>query len=272
MFTAAVLRGIEGALESVGMMPLITETHESSERLELAFEQLLARRADAVITTAVRYGDERFVAKAADRVPVVLAVRTLTQGSFPTIAHDDIAGGAIAASHLLELGHERFAELGGPLEVSSFAQRHAGFQARIAAAGAKDPPLVSYAKSATFEEGKRLAAELLATCDEPPTAVFAHNDHMAVGAVTVFAEAGLRCPRDVSVLGYDDMHFAEFFSPQLTTVRLPSFHLGRLAAEMATSLLLAEDSPAPTVSLPPSLVVRLSTAPPRGPARRSSSR
>jgi len=263
-FTAALLRGLEIALEAVGIMPLVTETHESSERLERALDHLLARRVDAIITTAARYGDAAIIDRAARQVPTVLAVRSLPTERFPTIAHDDLAGGALAGRHLLELGHRRIAELCGPLDVSSFVQRQEGFRAALSQGGVRELAFQMSAVSATLEEGKRIARALIGSADELPTAVFAHNDLVAVGAIDAFAEVGARCPRDVSIVGYDDLTLADHLVPPLTTIQLPSFHLGRLAAEMAYSLIQTPDTPPPTVSLPPTLVVRASTAaPPR---------
>jgi len=266
-FTAAVLRGMEISLEAVGLMPLVAETHESSARLEQALDHLVDRRADAIITTAARFPDAEVVERVARRVPLVLAVRSLPGSQLPTIAHDDMAGGAMAARHLLGLGHRRVAELCGPLDVSSFVQRQAGFRSGLAEAGVSEVAFEISATSGTIDEGKRVAAALLERTPELPTAVFAHNDLMAVGAIDAFAEAGIRCPQDVSVVGYNDMLLADHLVPPLTTIRLPSFHLGRLAAEMTHSLLETPDSPPPTISLPPSLVLRGSTSAPRRPNR-----
>jgi len=261
-FTATVLRGMENSLEAVGIMPLIAETHGSSERLRRAFEHLIAWRADAIITTAVRYGDADIIERFAREVPIVLAVRSLPGGRLPTIAHDDTVGGALAARHLLELGHRRIGELCGPPDVSSFAQRQAGFRAALAEGGVTETVAQTSLVGATLDEGRRAAAALLSRDGARPTAVFAHNDLMAVGAMDVFSEAGLSCPGDISVIGYDDILFADHLVPSLTTIRLSSFHLGRMAGEMTYSLLQSPDSPPPTISLPPELIVRDSTAPP----------
>jgi len=263
LYNAPVLRGVEVSLEEAGLMPLVAETHDSSKRLERALDHLVGRRADAIIVTAARFGDEPAITKAAQFLPVILAVRTLPGTRLPTVAHDDFEGGLLAARHLVSLGHRRVAEIGGARDVSSFVQRRAGFRAGLKEAGIVELRSEGAARVPGIEEGYRLACELVEEAAELPTAVFAHNDLLAAGAIDAFAEAGLRCPDDISIVGYDDMVLADHLSPPLTTIRLPSFHLGRLAAELALSLLDKPGTPAPRVALPPELVVRRSTAPVR---------
>ncbi len=264
---AAILRGIEITLADSGLMPLVAETHDERGRLETVLDQLVGRRADAVIVTTARLGDEAAVLAAARLLPVVLAIRTLPGARLPTVAHDDFEGGLLAASHLTSLGHRRIGEIGGAQDVSSFAQRRAGFLAGLQQAGLSLAGSEETTRMPSIREGHRLATQLLKEVGSPPTAVFAHNDVLAVGAIDGFAEAGLRCPGDVSVVGYDDILLADRLAPALTTIRLPSFHLGRLAAQLAHSLVEQPESPPPRVSLPPELVVRASTAPPGGGAK-----
>lgn len=261
LFNAPVLRGIEAGLEEGGFMPLVTETHDSSARLERALDHLAGRRADAVIVTASRYGDKAVVAQAAKFLPVILTVRSLPGTRLPTIAHDDHRGGLLAARHLVSLGHRRIAQLGGARDVSSFVQRRRGFGTGLREAGLSVEGRELAARVPSVDEGYRMGTELLRSVDVPPTALFAHNDLIAAGAIDAFAETGLRCPEDISVVGYDDMVLADHLNPPLTTVRLPSFQLGRLAAQVTRSLLDRPGTPAPRISLPPELVVRSSTAP-----------
>jgi LacI family transcriptional regulator len=266
---AAVLRGIEITLADSGLMPLVAETHDEPDRLETVLDHLIGRRADAVIVTSARAGDEAAVLAAARLLPVVLAVRALPGTRLPTVAHDDFEGGLLAAAHLTSLGHRRIGEIRGAQDVSSFTQRRAGFLAGLQQVGLSLAGSAEAAGMPSIGEGHRLAAQLLQGADSPLTALFAHNDVLAVGAIDALAEAGLRCPGDISVVGYDDILLADRLAPALTTIRLPSFHLGRLAAQLTRSLIDQPESPPPHVSLPPELVVRASTAPPgRGGRRR----
>jgi LacI family transcriptional regulator len=262
-YNAAVLHGIEAVLDEVGMLAFVTESHESSERLERALDHLMGRRVDAIIVTAARASDEKAVVKAAELLPVVLAVRTLPGTRLAVVEHDDYEGGVLAARHLIGLGHRALVQLAGSDDVSSFAQRSAGFLTGLREVGLLPAQELATLPLPTIENGRALMRSVLDQA-RPPTAVFAHNDVMAAGALDAIAEAGLSCPGDVSVVGYDDMLLADHLAPPLTTVSLPSFHLGRLAAQMTRALLEHPDAPAARVSLPPELIVRGSTAPPTG--------
>lgn len=263
-YNAAVVRGIESVFDEAGMMPFVTETHEDSARLGRSLEHLVDRRADAIIVTAVRAADAPAVLEAARLLPVVLAVRTLPGARLAMVEHDDFEGGLLAARHLRSLGHRAIVELPGSDDVSSFLQRSAGFREGLREAGLEPASVVPGVRRLTIGSGRELMGSVLQRAKTPPTAVFAHNDVMAAGAIDALNEAGLSCPGDVSVVGYDDILLADHLAPPLTTIRLPSFHLGQLAARLTRTLLDEPDTPAPRVSLPPELVVRASSAPPRG--------
>lgn len=257
-----VLRGISTQVEGLGLSSLVAESHDSSTGLERALEHLVGHRVDAIIVTASRLGDEEIVARAAQLLPVVLAIRTLPGTRLPTIAHDDFEGGLLAGRHLVSLGHRAIAEVSGAHDVSSFADRRRGFAAGLREAGIAPARSDLVARAPTVAEGARIAAELVESAAGVPSAVFAHNDLLAVGLIEGFAHAGLACPQDVSVIGYNDMVLVDHLQPPLTTVRMPWSHLGRLAAQVAVSLLEHPAAPAPRVTLPPELVVRSSCAPP----------
>lgn len=259
-YIGPVVRGIENGLEGCGFMALIAETQDDEQRLTRVLDHLQSRRVDAIITTAARAGSHRVLRKAARGIPVVLAVRTLPPSfGFPCISQDDETGGRMAAQHLIGLGHRRLAQLCGPTDVSSFVDRERGFRQAAQDHGVAVVQLSDVAAGPVLEEGRRLARLLLDQIDPLPTALFAHNDLIAMGALEVFAGRGLRCPRDVSIVGFNDSLLAAHTDPPLTTVRLPGYELGRMAAEMALSLIEEPGRPPWTLSLPPSLVVRRST-------------
>jgi len=260
-FISPILRGVENGLDKLGIVPLVTETEDSSARLESAINTLLRHRPDAIIMTAVRSGDRAIIDRTAESVPVVLAVRTFRDTSFAAVAHDDREGGVLAAQHLIALGHTRIAQLCGPSDVSSFVERAAGFRRTLRAAGLPLTNLTESARAPGVASGYQLMQRLLKNLATWPTGVFAHTDLMAVGAIDAAREAGLRCPEDVSVIGYDDIPLADHVDPPLTTVRLPGYQLGRLAAELVATMIGDETASRPNLSLPPELVVRRSTAP-----------
>jgi LacI family transcriptional regulator len=209
---------------------LIVETRDRVDRLDEALETLSARRVDGIITAATR--------------------------------DDDLRGGTIAAEHLLDLGHVRLVQLHGPDDIETFRERCQGFRQAAAAAGVVLDEPADHAAEPTVAEGRQLMHRLLEQSDEPPTAVFAHNDAMAIGAIEALTEHALRCPEDVSVIGYNDMPLVEYLNPTLSTVRMPTGEVGRVAVHtMLAALSDAHDSLA-SIALQPTLVARGSTAPP----------
>jgi LacI family transcriptional regulator len=260
-YNVGVIRGATRVLEADEFVPLVAETAESEERFERLLRHLVGRRVDAVITSAVHVDAGEMLARLLDDVPVVLAGRGLPGSDHNAVLHDDVSGAAFAAEHLLSLGHRRIAQLAGPADIDVFARRAEGFSAAIGAGGGREVRLVGpKSVTPTFEEGRRLMRVLLDSRIRP-TGVFAPSDVMAVGALDAMATVGLRCPEDVSIVGYNDVPMARFVSPPLTTIEMPSEELGAEAARMALRAIENPDAPHRTVVLPARLVVRSSTGP-----------
>jgi LacI family transcriptional regulator len=167
----------------------------------------------------------------------------------------------LAVEHLVGLGHRRIAHLGGPQELSTGHLRHLGFLEAMEAAGLEvDPALVRFGKAFTEAEGERLCTELISAGTEF-TAVVAGNDLMALGCYDVFVAEGLECPRQISVVGFNDMPFADRFNPPLTTVRIRHYEIGAVAAGLLLERLQHPDAAPRQVVLEPELVVRGSSGP-----------
>lgn len=263
-FTSVMLRAIVNTLDGEDYLPVIVETRDDRGRLGFVLDTLASRRVDAIICTAARLGDEETVRQVRERgVPIVLAVRTIPGAPLPSVGHDDRAGGRMVAEHLLSLGHRRLLELRGPFDVQSFRDRHAGFDAEVRAAGLEPFDLGESASTPTVAEGRRLMDVALRLARPLPTAIFAHNDAMAIGALEVLESRGLACPAEVSVMGYNDAPLSEHLTPPLTTIGYPSVEVGRFAAEVALQHIEDADRSSPHVSFAPTLIVRGSTAPPR---------
>lgn len=261
-FIGPVLRGIANALGSRDLLPIMTETRDSSDELNQVCHKLLAQRVDGLITTAGRYQDRPLLKRVALEVPTVLAVRQLPGSGIPAITHDDVAGGRLAAEHLLSLGHTHLAQLMGPRDIWSFEGRATGFREAAIAAGATCIDIESSERLPNREAGIVLAGELLRRGGPPPTGVFAHNDTIAIGAIGALRDGGLDCPAEVSIIGYNDVPLTDAIRPPLTTVRLPGYELGRLAAELIVTRISGGEETTNAVVLAPELIVRASTAPP----------
>jgi LacI family transcriptional regulator len=263
-YTAPVLRGLENALEQAGYMALVTESRDESEVLDKAVGHLLARQVDGLVLIAVRAGDRARVLSWAAKVPLILAVRKLPRSGIPAVAHDDRTGARLAAEHLASLGHRRVVQVPGPLDVQPFKDRRESFIA-VAEGLGLDIVTTPAADRPTFDEGLRLMTDHLRTGGRRFTAVFAHNDSMAMGAVRVLRAAGLTCPRDVSVVGYNDVDMADCLDPPLTTVRLDGYEVGRQAGAITLCAIAGSPVPRRIAPIPAELIVRASTArPPAG--------
>jgi LacI family transcriptional regulator len=257
-----IVRGIEDRLDESGYIPLVANTDNDPEREEVDLVAMRARQVDAIITATARRDHGVLTDIVAAGVPVVLVNRGVEDGSLPAVTPADRLGMRQAVDHVVELGHRHIAHLAGPQELSTGFQRHHGFLDAMSRAGVPVAEgLVRFGHRFTAQEGYRLCRELLAEGREV-TAVVAGNDLLALGCYDALVEAGLRCPQDVSVVGFNDMRFADRFNPPLTTVRVPHYDIGTTAAELLLEQ-LADDAPPPRqIELPTELVTRRSTAPP----------
>ena len=258
-YTPPVLRGLERSLERADYMALVTESRDDSQALDRAVGHLLARQVDGLVLLAVRASDLARVVGWTERVPVVLAVRSLPGSGVPAVTHDDLGGGRLAAAHLAELGHRRVVQLPGPLDMQPFRDRHDSF-AETAAGLGLDVWAVPAAGGPTVEEGQRLM-ELALADRRQATGVFAHNDAMAMGAVRALRGAGLDCPRDMSIVGYNDVPMADCLDPPLTTVRLDGHEVGRRAGDAVLAAIRGLPAPQGDPPVPAELVVRSSATP-----------
>ena len=177
----------------------------------------------------------------------------------PTIGATNWSGGLSATEHLIELGHRRIGLIAGPKSLLCSRARLDGYRAALEAAGIEEQLIVQ--GDFLHESGYAGAAELL-DLPEPPTAIFASSDTMALGAYEAARRRGMRVPDDLSVVGFDDLPESRWSSPPLTTVRQPLADMGAQAARTALRLARGEDIEVPRVELATELMVRDSTTEP----------
>jgi LacI family transcriptional regulator len=257
-----IVRGIQDRLEHAGYTPLIANTDNDPERERVDFERLRARQVDGFIAATARRDDDLLIDVAVIGTPVVLVNRRLERGGLPAVVGDDGGGVRLAVEHLADLGHRRIAYLAGPQHVSTGYLRYEGFVEAMRDRGLPlDADLTLFGDAFTEAEGLRLCRKLL-DGGTPPTAIVAGNDLVALGCYDVFEERGIRCPDQISVVGFNDMPFADHFDPPLTTLRIPHYEIGARAAELLLELRGDGHAAASQIQLPAELVVRASTAPP----------
>lgn len=261
-----IVRGLEDRLATAGYVALIGNTDGDSAKEQLIFEQMRARHVDGfVLATAHERNPVLAEAVSAD-VPLVLMNRLAPDYSFSSVSVDNEQGLRMAVAHLAALGHTRIAHIAGPQGVSTGAGRLRGFLDGMKACGLTvDDDLIVSATGYNVEEGRRCCLELLGRA-APATAVAVANDMLAVGCYAALDEAELRCPEDLSLVGFNDMPFIDRLRPPLTTVRFPHYQLGTEAATLLLERVTGRDRPVKILYLAPELVVRGSTAPLAQPA------
>jgi LacI family transcriptional regulator len=186
----------------------------------------------------------------------------------PTVSAANMSGATEAVDHLLSLGHRRIAAITGPSGWIATDDRLRGYRAALAAAGIAPDPALRIESDFSADGGRRAATALLALT-EPPTAIFAFNDMLAIGAMQAARRHGLSIPEGLSIVGFDDTIEASIAWPALTTVRQPLAEMGRIAVAQLVRLLHSRRIEALHIELETRLVVRDSTAPPTSDHSRS---
>jgi LacI family transcriptional regulator len=258
---AAVARGIEDGLREAGYTPLIANTDNDADRERTAFEAMQARQVDGFITATARRDHWLLADEAAGGTKLVLVNRRVDSDAIPAVTADDRQGVRLAVEHLAELGHRRIAHVAGSQSLYTGRSRYLGFVDAMRGLSLEpDPDRIVFSDAFVEREGDRCCDELLDR-EAAFSAIVAGNDLLALGCYNALERRGLRCPEDVSVVGYNDMPFLDHFRPALTSVRVPHYELGQTAAALILEQL---QSPRPSprqVLLEPELVVRGSTAP-----------
>ena len=197
---------------------------------------------------------------AAAELPVVLMNRIAQDYPFSSVSVDNEQGVRAAVSHLVSLGHTRIGHIAGPQDVSTGAARLRGYQEAMRSHRlAIGPADIIYASGYTVEEGLRGGRELFEATDDL-TAVVAANDMLAIGCYGALDELALRCPEDVSVIGFNDMPFVDRLRPPLSTVRFPHSQVGAEAARLLIERIEGgEGGPVKILFLAPELIARGST-------------
>jgi len=280
-----LVKAVEDAAIGEGYAILLFNADEDPEREASYLDLLVERRVDGLIVAASTIGSRQGEWLRHAPLPAVL-VNTAAPGSgLPTIVSDNRGGGVAAAHHLLELGHRRFGYLMPPPRNLDAPDRLAGVRDALAGFGlgrddapaeGGDPALAIGHGAPTVSGGEAAMAALLDRTPRP-TAVIAYNDLMAIGAMRAIRSRGLRVPDDVSLVGFDDVAFAAYVEPALTTLRQETAEMGRWAVATLTERIKAagrdrplerddsagsgDQTPRPRV-VPVHLEIRASTAPP----------
>jgi len=261
-----IYAGAEERLSQFGYSLVITSDGDDEVKARDVVAGFLERRVDGLIL-ATAHLDVGVPAEAVEgSAPVVLVNRAMATEVFPTIVGDDRLGIGMAVRHLASLGHTAIAHISGPLHLSTGMNRRQAFEHALRQEGIEPrPEMVSEAVAFRTPDGREACRRLLDAGVEV-TAIVAGNDLMALGCYDAIAERGMSVPDDISVTGYNDMMFIDRVAPALTSISVPYRAMGAEAASAMLRVLEdGGDVTGSTTRLPPSLVIRQSTAPP--PAR-----
>lgn len=253
---ASIYESIDAAASAAGYGTVVANTLDDPDHRRARLDAMLSRRIDGVIIGDSHIGDTAAHELRSRGVPYVLVMRKL-EGHL-SVTTDDYRGGQLAAEHLLELGHRRVGVIAGDQLASTGRERTLGFRRTFEAAGYPLP--APYVVDSAFSTPSGLAAaEALLRLPEPPTAIFAVHDLLALGAMGAVRDAGKRVGEDIALIGYNDLDLAATLPVPLTSVRSDLAAMGSLSVEALLGQLKGE-TPS-SILLTPELVVRATTPP-----------
>jgi DNA-binding LacI/PurR family transcriptional regulator len=237
-FIAEVVQGIEATAHDHGYTVILCNSGAEPQREIAAVEMLRSKRVDGVIVTSSRVGALYLHHLERIGVPIVLINNHNEQsGRYTfTVTVDNCHGGHQATKHLIELGHRRIAYITAPADHSSDRDRMVGYSQALADEGIESDPTLIIPGNGRAEGGER-ALEAVVALGSLPNAVFCYNDMTAIGLISAARRAGLAVPDDIAVVGFDDIPFASYSYPPLTTIAQPKIEMGQLAMKMALSLM-----------------------------------
>lgn len=259
-FSGPMIAGIHDLAWEQRSLLLMVNTTRNPSRLRAAVDDLLDRQVDALIFAAMGTRQVDFP-DVGGKVPTLLVNAFTPEGKYPAILPDERAGGRVAVEHVLSLGHDRIAFISGREAAWATRQRIQGFRDGLSAAGLDPDKRPIYVGNYRIDSGYELTMRAMRG-KHRPTALLLGNDQMATGAHIALARMGIRIPDDVSVVGYDDEPIAADLAPALTTVRIPFYEMGRIAAQHALGGTV--DTLPPVTYVQCSIVHRSSTNPPPG--------
>jgi LacI family transcriptional regulator len=261
-FFAEIARGVEDTGFGQGYNIILCNSDGALEKESLYTEVLMEKQVDGILFVAAGMSADHIRVLQKRGVPLVVVDREIPGLEVDAVLADHGRGGFLATSHLLALGHRYIGCIAGPDDVTSSAERVMGYSRALGQAGFPCDESLVLQGDYQYESGYRAARQFLEMRD-PPTAIFACNDLMAVGAIRGAQECGYRIPAELSIVGYDDVSLASFTNPPLTTVAQPRHRMGVVAAEMLLERMADPTLPPCREILDVRLVVRQSSAPPR---------
>jgi DNA-binding LacI/PurR family transcriptional regulator len=248
-----VMGGVSTGLHEEGYELLIVQAQRGDRHWAKRYVE--TGQADGFVLHHAQCSPEEFALILEDGVPLAVWGEPSPRNEYSSVSGDSVNGGRIASEHLLGLGRRRIGMIGGPASYPEIAQRRAGYEAALAAAGVEvDPGLIQHVPWLSGDAGAAGAVDRLLEHAPDLDAIFAHSDRWALGALGALRQRGLRVPDEVAVVGYDDIATAAYANPPLTTIRQDGDLVGRLLARTLVQHL--QTGVVSAVTIPAELVVR----------------
>lgn len=255
-FYAQIIKGMEFVSSQTGYTLLFSNSYESLESSDVLQKMIVAERVDGLVIVGSNVKEKNFALSLLERdIPFVLIERNFNNPRINCIWVDNILGAYQATSYLIEKGHRIIAHIAGNLQNQVTLDRIEGYKRALTEHGLSlAEELIVYGKY-LWQDGYRAMGEILRYHPDC-TAVFVANDSMAYGALQAIAEAGLSVPKDLAVIGFDDLEFSALTNPPLTTIRQPRYEMGKRSLEILVNELNGESEGGVKVCLPSELIIR----------------
>jgi LacI family transcriptional regulator len=264
-FFAELAGAVETEAELHGYAVYLSSTRGDRSREIEAIKRLQDQHVDGLIMVTNHPDDGALAELLGHRENVVLLDEDIPGVGMSKVVVENEEGAYLGTRHLIDLGHSEIALIGGPANLMSVRERLAGFRRAMDEAGHAIRPGWVQLGEYSREFGHEAGTALLGASDRP-SAIFACSDYLAIGVLQAGRQVGLSLPQDLSLVGFDDMAFAELVDPPLTTIRQPMAEMGRLAFQHLLAVLNKIEVP-PVTRLPVELVMRRSAIPYQGKAR-----
>jgi LacI family transcriptional regulator len=262
-----IVRGLEDEFSAAGYAVLVANSGGKPADQVRLLERMRGSMVDGLVIATASRQDALVKRCVAEGMAAVLVNRGEDDRHVPEVVNDDFLSMRLAVDHLHQLGHRRIAHLSGPGRLATGAARTEGF-ALAMRAHRLTAPAVLECIDFTREAGA-LACEALLQNHPDVTAIVAANDLIAIGCYDTLAAKGLSCPKDISIVGHNDMLLVDMLNPPLTSLRIQHMEMGRQAARLLLAHITESGTPPVRITLAPQLMVRGSTAAPRVPARKT---
>ena len=252
-FFTSVLAGIESSLQKADYVLLLGNANENPKTEEIHLQVFQEEGVAGIILASVSNSSDEYKKIIQAGIPIVALDRSIEDFNIDSISINNVEAAEIATNHLLNLGHNNIAFIGGPEKISTARLRKEGYQRALQSKGFKNGKieLGNFRQDGGYHSMKRILAE-----DRVPSAVLVSNNLMTLGALQAIHENGLKIPKDIALVGFDDMPWATSLQPPLTVIAQPTYDMGSIAVRLLLDRIENPNNPVQQVILHSFLIVR----------------